>query len=303
MEMLDKYKLNASSTSTSSGTSQPTTQSSSTSASDYYSLAKQQEYSKLLDSEVQLENAKQNAMKYTQNQINAQGLGGSGVGSSMQSGMYNKYLNSLGSARQDYNTNIQTLDYQQAQEQQANADDRFQSITTMIGTADDLDSLNSMLSDYGVGSYDSSGNFTLSKTKPEGMSDDDWYQMKYYYNLQKKAIESNNDDTNYFTSLDSLRNYANASRGETDSSGNLVSSFETETNTLWQYANAGSIARDSVIALTNGSGKTIYVKYTKNGFVAANESDYNKANHQYTITRNNSSKKSDDYYNEFKQVK
>ena len=37
-------------------------------ADNYYELARQQEYGTLYDKEVQLENAKQNALKYTQNQ-------------------------------------------------------------------------------------------------------------------------------------------------------------------------------------------------------------------------------------------
>ena len=168
--------------------STPKTNPTGSTTEDYYKLARNQEYTALLDREVQLENAKANAMKYTQNQINAQGFGGTGYGSSMQGGIYNAYLNRLGEAQNQTASNVQNLNMQEHQEQLANDNDRFQSITTMLTQADSVDSMNSLLTDYGYGSVDANGEFQWGQ-KPAGMSDDDWYQMRYYYGLQKNALD------------------------------------------------------------------------------------------------------------------
>lgn len=163
-----------------------------TTTEDYYKLARDQEYTALLNKEVQLENAKSNAMKYTQNQINAQGFGGTGYGSSLQSGIYNTYMNRAGEAQNQYAGNVNNVNLQEAQYNQekaeAQANDRFQSIATMLSQADSVNTMNGLLTDYGYGSVDANGEFQWGK-KPEGMSEDDWYQMRYYYGLQKNAIE------------------------------------------------------------------------------------------------------------------
>lgn len=292
MEMLDKYKEVAATqpTQPSSITGGVNPPKSNSSAANYYELAKNQEYGKLLDSEIQLENAKSNALKYTQSQINAQGFGGSGVGSSMQGSVYNKYLNAAANMKNDYNNAIRTLDYQQAQEQEAKADDRFQSITTMIGTADDIDSLNNMLSDYGYGSY-KNGVFELSKNKPEGMSDDDWYQLKYYYNLQKNAIENNNNNTAYYGSLQALQNATYVGNdGLAHTIGDTEHGFNEEAKYLTAMATQGNIENGSVIRVQNGKGDVIYLQYTKNGYVFVNEEAYNNSSIKHKLTWQNKSK-------------
>ena len=159
---------------------------------DYYKLARDQEYNLLLNKEVALENAKSNAMKYTQNQINAQGFGGTGYGSSMQGGIYNNYLNKANEAYANYGENIKNINMQENEANLQKANDRFQSITTMLQGADSVDSMNKLLSDYGYGSIGEDGTFTWNEQKPEGMSDDDWYQMRYYYGMQKNAFDAEN---------------------------------------------------------------------------------------------------------------
>lgn len=266
---------------------------------DYYKLARDQEYNLLLNKEVALENAKSNAMKYTQNQINAQGFGGTGYGSSMQSGIYNNYMNKANEAYANYGEGIRNINIQENEAKLAEANDRFQSVTTMLQGADSVESMNKLLTDYGYGSMDENGNFSWNATKPEGMSDDDWYQMRYYYGMQKNALDQGGYVIN---SAENLANYMATQSGKTNSAGAPVQEFEAETQTLWSYATAGQISNGGVVAVTNGQGQTVYLKWTNNGFVPANQSDYKNANHQYTLNRVDTGKK-DKNYNEWKQVK
>ena len=70
---------------------------------DYYNLAKEQRYTDLLNKEIEMENSKQNALKYTQNQLANQGFASQGYGSSVQAGVYNNYANNIAKAQSDYN--------------------------------------------------------------------------------------------------------------------------------------------------------------------------------------------------------
>lgn len=277
----------------------------STSASDdYYKLAKEQEFSTLLDKEVSLENAKQNAMKYAQNVTNAQGLGSTGYGASLNSGIYNAYMNKAMQAENDYNQNIKNIDYQQKLASEEKADDRFKSVTTMLTQADGIDSMNKLLSDYGYGSVDANGNFNFNAQKPEGMSDDDWYQTKFYYNMQKKALaqgeeanaiaqEANDFSGTYFTSMEDLGNTEvtyHQPNGDTEVS-KINDDFEYEWNMYGREISAGNIEYGSVTKLTRDrqQGGTIYLMYTKNGIRICTEQDYKNAEKKHSIKCGHSS--------------
>ena len=252
---------------------------------DYYKLARDQEYGLLFDKEVALENAKANAMKYTQNQINAQGFGGTGYGSSMQSGIYNTYLNKASEAKNDYAENIRAINLQEQQELKDQANDRFQSVTTMLQGADSTENMNQLLTDYGYGSVGEDGNFVWNVEKPEGMSDDDWYQMQYYYRMKSNDFAQQTEGQGALGSYEALENYMATLSGTTDSEGNPTQQFEAETKTLWSYATGGQIDVGGVVAVTNGLGQTVYLKWTQYGFVKSNQDEYNNANHQYTLDR------------------
>lgn len=249
---------------------------------DYYNMAKQQEYSALLDKEVQLENAKANALKYSNNQLAAQGMAGSGYAQNAQLGIQNQYLNRLTEAQNTTSQNIASLNQAQREEELANANDRFESVTTMLTQASELSQMDELLANYGYGTIDKSGNFVWND-KPENMSSDDWNQIKYYYGLQKSAIESAQPQ-NYATynSLDSLKT---ASYLKTNGNvGNLGDDFGKEINVLWYYASAGQFQNGDSIHLTNGKGETIYMQLTSNGFRTISEQEYRDSNNQYTIT-------------------
>lgn len=272
------------------------------SGDDYYKLARDQEYGLMFDKEVALENAKANAMKYTQNQINAQGFGGTGYGSSLQSGIYNTYLNKANEAKNDYAENIRNINLQEQQAMQDQANDRFQSVTTMLQGADTTENMNQLLTDYGYGSVDKDGNFVWNAEKPEGMSDDDWYQMQYYYRMKANDFAQQSEGQGALGSYEALSNYLATLSGTTDTSGAPTQTFGAEAQTLWAYGSSGQITNGGVVAVTNGQGQTVYLKWTQYGFVKSDQNEYNGADHQYTLKRVDNGKPKDNY-NEWKQVK
>lgn len=229
-------------------------------STDTYQLARDQEYTALLDKEVQLENAKQNAMKYTNNQLASQGLDSTGYGSTQQSAIYGQYMNALGSAQNTAQSNVSNINLQESEANETAANDRFKSITTMLSSATSKDQMDSLLRDYGY--MDENGEW-LTK-KPDGVSDDDWYQMRYYYNLQKDTLGEDDFNGTYYNGTDGLSEGTYLkSDGSTASIG---SNFGNEVSLLSAKVSAGDVPYGSVICVANGHGETIYVMYTKKGF-------------------------------------
>lgn len=269
---IDKYKQYASNDETNNNSS---------TTNDYYEMAKNQEYASLLDKEIELENAKSNALKLTNNQIASQGIATQGYGSSQMSGITGRYLNAYESANREYQSNISSLNQQQHQEQITNDADKFESITTMMSQANDIDQMNSLLTDYGYGSYvkDDKGNDVFEfGEKPEGMSDDDWYQMKYYYNLQKSAIEQNNTVEEYAATYRDLGSWRTATYLTNDGKTKTIEKeFKYESNALWTKITAGQYTYGTTIKMQNGSGDVVYVQWTQNGLKMTDKKTYDES--------------------------
>lgn len=263
-----------------SGASSGGTSNISNDSTDYYQMSKNQEYATLLDKEIELENARSAALKHTNNQLAAQGMASQGYGSSQMAGITGRYLNAYESANRDYQNNVNNLNYQQNQEQVANANDRFESITTMMSQASNMDQLHSLLTDYQYGSIDDEGNFTFNE-KPEGMSDDDWYQMKYYYNLQKGAIEQMeeaNKVEEYVATYGSESAWRTSSFRTSDGKTKSVDErFNQESKAIWANINAGQYTYGTSIKLQNKWDEVIYVQWTQNGLRMIDKDTYNSS--------------------------
>lgn len=280
MAMIDEYRKKAASQKQNGGDGLggDTGSSGSTSSStDVYQLARDQEYSTLLDKEIQLENAKENASKYANAQLGNSGMLGTGYGSTQKSAIYGQYMNALGNAQNTAQSNISNINLEESQANQEAANDRFESITTMMSSATSKDQMDSLLKDYGY--MDEKGEW---KTKPEGVSDDDWYQMKYYYNLQKDSLGTADDNFNgsYYTSADALK------QGTFDYDGIVYSfgdKYDGEINFLQSKAQSGNVSYGTVIKMKNASGQTIYVKYTKSGFRQASENEFQNSDSKKTL--------------------
>lgn len=126
---------------------------------DYYKSLKEEKYRVLLDSEIQLANAKQNAMKATNNNMAALGMGGSGYGVVASSGIGNDYLNAMRGVRSDYDASINNINQQQRTEQIAQENTDVNNISSAFDNATSEADLNKVLSGYGI-ELDENGNFT-----------------------------------------------------------------------------------------------------------------------------------------------
>lgn len=260
---------------------------------EYYDLAKKQNYTKLLDSEIQLENSKSAALKYTQNQLNAQGFGTQGYGSSVQSGVYGQYANAFSELEQNAANENADLDKARiselsAVEQQEN-EENFQSTIQLINDSNDMGRLDQLLAGYGYGTIDESGNFVWGE-KPEGMSQRDWAEIQYRYNLQADSIAEQNQN-NYYTyyDIDDL-NYAQY-QSKSGAVNNVGDHFKEEVKDAFSYADQGKFSEGAVIRVRNGEGDTIYLQWTGDGFSMVSRGEYEKAESKWTCSRDGKAKK------------
>lgn len=271
-QIQNSYLQNLGSSSESASSTTPTDNSSSWSSAsqNYLDMLNRQDYSSLLDSELQLEKSKQNAMKYTRNSINANGFGGTGYGNSVNSSIQNAYINALGKARTEYSNNIE-------ENEQSVSADETQTISSAISGATDLTSLDSYLTNMGL-----MQNGAL--TKPSYMSDSDFANIQYLYDTQKNAINSASPEQQTY-SLSNLGelNYENRN-GETKYT--ISNGFANELS----YINANivnqKITPGTSMKVNNGYGDTIYLEYTSSGtFRVINEDLYNKSSNKKEITK------------------
>lgn len=242
----------------------------SSSSQDYLDMLNRQDYSSLLDSELQLEKSKQNALKYTRNSINANGFGGTGYGSSVNSSIQNAYANALGKARTEYSNNIE-------KNNQSVSSDEFNSISTNISNATDLTTLDNYLTNMGVMQNG-------SLVKPSYMTDSDFANLSYLYENQKNAINSTTPESASY-SLSTLKdlNYENRNG---NAQYTINEGFANELN----YINANivnqKITPGTSMKVSNGYGDTIYLEYTSNGtFRVINEDLYNSSTSKKEITK------------------
>lgn len=255
----------------SSDTSIPNDNSSSWSSSsqNYLDMLNRQDYSSLLDSELQLEKSKQNALKYTRNSINANGFGGTGYGNSVNSSIQNAYINALGKARTEYSNNLE-------ENAQSVSGDEMQTVSSAISGATDLTSLDTYLTNMGI-----MQNGVL--TKPSYMSDSDFANIQYLYDTQKNTINSASpEEATYSLSNLGELNYENRN-GEAKYT--ISKGFANELN----YINANIVNQNikpgTSMKVTNGYGDNIYLEYTSSGaFKVINEDLYNKSSNQKVIT-------------------
>lgn len=97
------------------------------SRSDYDDL-RDQNYKNLLDTQIQLEAARQSALKASRSQLAAQGLYGTGYGSTAQTGISNAYINAMQSASSSYNDTDVDISKSEREAAKTDASSRFTSL-------------------------------------------------------------------------------------------------------------------------------------------------------------------------------
>lgn len=247
---------------------------------DSYDLRRQENYIGLLDRELELEASKQNALKYTQNQMANQGLASQGYGSSVNAGIYNQYANAFQQAQSDYNFEQAGLDLEERQTIQAQQQQNMANLDNLINNASSPEELEKIYEQYGFGTYDEDGNFVLGN-KPEGMSQFDWTR----YGLKYDQMSGNNQNA-YTYDITGLE-------GATfeNSKGDLKSFGERFTDGSYDRLKFGisqnKFENGSVIRMVgkNSNKDIVYLEYSNGQFRIVTKDEYDNAKTKYYVNK------------------
>lgn len=148
--------------------------------SSYYEALKNESYSTLLQSEIQASIARDQAMKYTQGQLNAQGYGTQGLSASSEIGLHNNYMGALNQAQSDYRNSLLGI----KQQEQNAKEEQFQQLATLMEGAESTENLGRLFDAYGI-SVDENGNLGgnyFNSLDPQSQA-----QLKYLYDSYNKS--------------------------------------------------------------------------------------------------------------------
>lgn len=179
--------------------------------SDEYQQLRQQNFKALLDSQIQLSAARQNSMKQTQSQINASGFGGTGYGSMQQSSINNAFINALQSAKNNYQTQQQSIANQEQTANDTDSSTNFNNFLSILNSdaANSTDGMNKTLESYG---FMNNGNLIDEASfKNLGYSTNDYNQLKSIYALKSSAYNTSETIANKTVNGTGFNDYQDAS--------------------------------------------------------------------------------------------
>ncbi|HPX85032.1 MAG TPA: hypothetical protein PLR16_07210 [Bacilli bacterium] len=256
------------------GTTFSPTQTSYNDETDYYEQLKQENYKALLSKEIQLDNARQRALKNTNVQVNALGMGSSGYGMTAQTGIESQYLTALEGAGQDYQAQENVIQQQQRDENLATANDNFQSITTLMGSSSSTAQLNDILSTAGF--IDEKGNWT---DKLGTLNENDQLQLKTLYNMYNTQLQDNEFISNQTLNGQGFKDFATALNGVITNEGDKGDKIKNELRYLFSDSSMANKPNGYVVKLTSGANdkQYAYMIYRNGSWYQTTSSVYNSA--------------------------
>lgn len=260
------------------------------STTDYYNALKNESYKSLLNSEVQASIARDQAMKYTQNSLRAKGYGNQGLAESTNLGLQSQYQTALANAANNYQSSIKGINEQHRQEQLAQQNDNFQSMTTLMKAAaesGDANQLNDIIKTYGYGEL-KNGAMNWANLDNSDLDENSKKQIKILYNMYNSQLNSAPRQT--LNSLDSINSATYIAQGEGNKVSTLGEHFNEEMKYLWHKGSNGQYQKGEVIQVNNGNGDTIFMEWTGNGFTLVDSERYVTAGIKHTLSWNSKTK-------------
>ena len=168
---------------------------------DYYNALKNESYKTLLNSEIQASVARDQALKYTNNSLRANGYGNQGLAESTNLGVQNQYRNALANASNNYMANMSQINQDQRQEHILNQeklvaqqDNTLAGIKQNLSNAETTDALNKAIETYGYGIVNSDGSVDWNQEALNGLSEQGKKDLMSYYQLASASLNTKAED-------------------------------------------------------------------------------------------------------------
>lgn len=229
----------------------------------YFDALKNENYKELLSSEIQLQSARQAALRATQSNMQSLGMANSGYHQTALTGTNTAYLNALQNAQSNYSQRNLEIDLQAQQKQEATDRENFEVLTALMTEA----------SSYG-------GDAQANVLKSYGLIDDNGNYTQAFYDL-------NANDRNAISGLRALsqsqENEANWLANNTLNNGMFFAQTSGEAKELFtdEHGNTGKFNKELEKAFADS-----FTRYLNDGDVLYIE-DKNGKSHAYLIWKNN----------------
>lgn len=245
----------------------------------YYDQLKNESYRALLKGEVQAYAAKEQAKKYTQAGLMANGYGTQGISESAALGIGNTYSRALKESQNEYDQSILAINNQEKEA----AGSEFESLATLMSNASTPSQLQSVLDSYGI----KVDNGVLSGDYYDSLDDASKRQLNSLYALYNDELVNNDSLNPTFFDEDDLR-YATFTRND-GSTKTLGAYYDEEIKDIIRYGDDGTFVVGGVVRVRNGEGETIYIKRTEKGYQLVNRNEFEKAANRFSLTRKDKS--------------
>lgn len=248
------------------------------SGTDYDDL-RNDNYSNLLDTQIQLSLARQNAMKSTNQMLASQGLLGTGYGGLSSTAIQGQYLNAMQNAKNSYYDREQEINANEKRDAKLAAQDEFKNLKEIIAGTSNSTDLSDALSNYGI--VDDGQGHLKGKDGDgywDSLSDEDKRYLQTVYQLTKNSYDY--DSSKEFYDYDSMINglVMNNPKKET---ANIGDGYGLQDEVGYLFKNADLFAKDgTVVKLVNGRNQTdnyAYVIYKGGKWYRTDANGYAKA--------------------------
>jgi len=252
---LDNSVKNATATPTGSSTGTGASAGSSTTEDNKYKTLETTSYKDMLSSKIQANNAKEEALKYSGNALNATGMGDQGMAESTRAGIMNTYGRAIQNADQTHQANMMDIERQKIEDAELAKEDKWQSAMTMLSQAtsqEDLDYVkNNFYADMDDNQKKMFDYYYASYTRNFDTGNSEWADR--IFSTTELKEEDGTSYVNFNKFLDLLGN----------AKGLEVSTEGTEdVKNFYMNANNGDLAK---ITLTNGEQTEVGYAFYYNG--------------------------------------
>lgn len=257
---------------------------------DYYQAMKDQRYKELLDNQIQLDNARQRALKNTNTQLAAAGFDSSGYGQTARLGLESQYLQGLQNANNSYQNDLLQINKDQHEAELAKANDDYQSYLTLLDNAYDEEDLKNTMSKAGYN--------VETKTWNENSNLDETARniLEQYYESGIKRIGTAGADSTPAYNIQEAYNLFTDQNGKKTLGDEIYALYvgkvvpTQEGNVIFMKENSKSSAKYTYLIYKNGAWR----KATSEDYAKASEDKkyelYSNVNSKYDYNVKNSGK-------------
>ena len=252
---------------------------------EYYKRQKEQLEQEKLNAAIQLNNARQDAMKNTQNYLRGSGYGSQGYGASQMINTNNAYNNQLGTNQNDYWSKLQELNAQQNQARQQEYTSNFENFSNSAGSFDD-DTFYTQGQAYGLFKQDNTGKWQID-------TENEAYKNLSLANQNAlKGLVQNHENNLNSTNIGKTKFGTDGNVSYVDVNGQystdtIDKKFKLETNALnAALAGGKEIKNGSAIEMTNDWGDRVFLQYRNGELYYIDQTTYDKSANKYSIDKN-----------------